>query len=133
MVNKTVLRLLDGSEITRNTPESAIQADGIIIVSNAFMRDLTIWRNNSGVDNSEGRFIKYGISGQGDVSGIMCPGTRIEIEFKRLGKDQTRAQSVFQYMIESFGGLYLLCDGDYENQLIRPIRERIERDRRIVR
>jgi hypothetical protein len=40
---------------------------------------------------------------------------------------------LFNRMIVSHGGLYLLCDGDIEGQVIQPIQERLERDRRVIR
>lgn len=126
-------RLISGEEITKATDESLIQADGILLLSTLFMDCLTLWRNNTGVKYDEGRMTRFGVTGQADTSGVMNPGTRLEVEFKRMGKKQSQKQIDFQAMIERHGGLYLLCDGDFLNQLIIPIRERLARDSKVVR
>lgn len=116
--------------------ESGLQAQIILKVCQMFPDSLTIWRNNTGAFHDGERLIKFGIPGQADISGILKPlGCRIEIEVKRPDRKgrQPEAQKNFQTMITNHGGLYLLCDGDIEGQVIQPIQERLERDRRVVR
>lgn len=119
----------------KTTPESVIQSDLILETARQFANDLTIWRNNTGAAfDKEGRMIRFGVKGQADVSGIMKPlGTRIEIEVKRPGGKPRPEQKLFEQMIKDHGGVYLLCDGDIYEQVIRPLKERLERDRKIVR
>lgn len=119
----------------KTTPESVIQSDLILMVSKIFATDLTIWRNNTGAAfDREGRMIKFGVKGQADISGIMKPlGTRIEIEVKRPGGKQRPEQKQYGQMIKDHGGVYLLCDGDIIKQVIEPLRERLERDRKVIR
>ena len=119
----------------KTTPELVIQSDLILMVSKTFATDLTIWRNNTGAAfDREGRMIKFGVKGQADISGIMKPlGTRVEIEVKRPGGKQRPEQKQFGQMIQDHGGVYLVCDGDIQEQVIAPLKERLERDSRIVR
>lgn len=119
----------------KTTPESVIQSDLILEVSRLFANDLTIWRSNTGAAfDREGRMIKFGVKGQADISGIMKPlGTRIEIEVKRPGGKQRPEQKQYGQMIKDHGGVYLLCDGDITKQVIEPLRERLERDRKVIR
>ena len=119
----------------KTTPESVIQSDLILEIARQFANDLTIWRNNTGAAfDKEGRMIRFGVKGQADVSGIMKPlGTRIEIEVKRPGGKPRPEQKLFEQMIKDHGGIYLLCDGDIYEQVVRPLKDRLERDRKIVR
>jgi len=121
---------------TKPCSESGLQAQIILEVCRMFPDGLTIWRNNTGAIHDGTRLVRFGIPGQADISGILKPlGCRIEIEVKRPDRKgrQSEAQKNFQTMITSHGGLYLLCDGDIEGQVIQPIQERLERDRRVVR
>jgi hypothetical protein len=116
--------------------ESGLQAQIILKVCQMFPDSLTIWRNNTGAIHDGTRLVRFGIPGQADISGILKPlGCRIEIEVKRPDRKgrQSEAQKNFQTMITNHGGLYLLCDGDIEEQIIEPVRERLERDGRVVR
>ena len=119
----------------KTTPEAVIQSDLILLVSKTFANDLTLWRNNTGAAfDREGRMIKFGVKGQADISGIMKPlGTRVEIEVKRPGGKQRPEQKQFGQMIQDHGGVYLVCDGDIQEQVIAALKERLERDSRIVR
>ena len=108
--------------------EASIQADGILEVNRAFPDNITLWRNNTGAVKIDGQFIRFGLPGQADASGIIKPGgVRLEIEFKKPKGRQSEAQKHFQAMIENHGGVYLLCNGDIQNQLIRPLAKIIER------
>lgn len=107
---------------SKEASEELIQSQAVLAICKIFMSDITIWRNNTGAAIDGDRFIKYGIAGQADYSGLIKPfGTRLEIEFKRKGKKQSDRQKSFQKMIEAHGGIYLLCDGDIMNQLVIPL------------
>ena len=115
-------KLSDGTEVTKDTPEDVIQNDCIIRMNKDFKDYLAIWRNNTGAMKVDDRFIKFGIPGQGDASGIITPGFRLEVEFKRKGKKQTKRQINFQKnVVEYWGGIYLLCDGNYNDQIKVPL------------
>ena len=114
--------------------EASIQADILLELGKVFPDCVTAWRNNTGAFHDGERLIKFGIPGQADISGLIKPlGCRLEIEVKRPGGRQSANQILFNRMINQHGGLYLLCDGDIEGQVIEPIRERVERDRRVIR
>jgi len=70
-----------------------------------------IWRNNTGAARAVGgRVIRFGLLGQGDLSGLVMPtGRRLEIECKSPDGRQRPEQKRFQAMIERFGGLYVLA------------------------
>lgn len=81
---------------------------------------LVIWRNNTGGALIKGRLVKFGLEGQGDLSGILKGGRRLEIECKTATGKQREAQTRFQRMIEGLGGLYILARsvGDIDERLI---------------
>lgn len=74
---------------------------------------MRIWNNPRGVArplSDPKAVVSYGINGQGDVSGILYGGKRLEIETKRpKGGMQREAQEHFQAMIEEMGGVYCLA------------------------
>lgn len=71
--------------------------------------DLKIWRQNTGKLSSGCRFISFGVLGGGDISGIIKGGRRLEIEVKNDKGKQRPSQKLFQQMIESMGGVYILA------------------------
>lgn len=82
---------------------------------------LRIWRQNTGVgwfkDGKPARKtdpgaypVKFGVPGQGDISGILLPnGRRLEIECKTERGRQSAEQITYQAVIERFGGLYVVA------------------------
>jgi hypothetical protein len=73
-----------------------------------FPNDVRAWRNNSGSTKVDNRFIVFGVPGQGDISGILKDGRRIEIECKFGKGRQSEQQKSFQKMIDNFNGIYIL-------------------------
>jgi hypothetical protein len=71
--------------------------------------DLRVWRQNTGaLKDSNGRLVRYGLVGSGDISGILAGGRRLEIECK-VGKGrQSEHQRAFGEMIQRYGGVYLV-------------------------
>lgn len=69
------------------------------------------WRNNTGVARTGGRFIRYGIKGQADISGILRGGRRLEIEVKLPdGKHPvTEEQKSFGSMVNGLGGVWFVA------------------------
>ncbi|MEW6252368.1 MAG: VRR-NUC domain-containing protein [Planctomycetota bacterium] len=70
---------------------------------------LRLWRANVGVARLGRRVVRFGIPGQGDLTGILPDGRRLEIEVKAAAGRQTSAQRSFQEMIERFHGVYILA------------------------
>ena len=73
--------------------------------------DMKIWRQNTGVAKTldGNRFIRFGVVGCADISGIIKGGIRLEIEVKKRTGKQREAQKAFQRMIESMGGIYIVA------------------------
>lgn len=71
---------------------------------------LRIWRQNTGaavyMAGGKKRFVRYGVPGGGDVSGIFACGKRIELEVKDVGGRLRPEQKNFGAMIASMNGLY---------------------------
>lgn len=85
--------------------------------------DMRIWRANCGVARIGPRTVRFGLPGQGDVSGLYKDGRRLEIEVKSARGRQREEQKNFQKMIERFGGVYILarCVEDVHQQLEKQI------------
>ena len=78
----------------------------------AWLKDNGIfaWRTNSGVDRSQGRFIRYGTPGAGDITAVIR-GVHVEIEVKDIKKSakQNENQVKHQKELEQAGGVYILA------------------------
>lgn len=80
--------------------------------------DVRLWRNNVGaaVVNGESqatrRFVRFGLVGSADITGVLANGRRVEIEVKRPdGKGRrSAAQVAFAAMAQRFGALYVLAE-----------------------
>lgn len=70
-----------------------------------------LWRQNAGAARTRtGAFVRFGVPGQADISGIMAPtGQRIEIECKTENGRVSAAQRKWGAMIEKFGGIYVVA------------------------
>lgn len=70
------------------------------------------WRSNAGKVRMGRRWVAFGTPGQGDITGIIMGGRRLEIEAKRTPREKQSSEQVeFQCTILGLGGLYLLCHG----------------------
>lgn len=78
-----------------------------------------LWKQTTGGTKTTHGFIRYGLVGSGDISGILQDGSRIEIEVKSGSAKQSPQQKKFQAMIEKYNGIYFLVRSseDAENQL----------------
>jgi len=72
-------------------------------------RNLRLWRANVLAARMGDRFVRAGVPGQADLTGILPDGRRLEIEAKSDRGRQTEDQRNFQRMIERFGGVYVLA------------------------
>jgi hypothetical protein len=53
--------------------------------------------------------VSFGVKGQGDLSGILDGGYRLEVEVKSSTGKQNKDQEIYQRVIEAKGGLYILA------------------------
>ena len=93
--------------------EDEIQAEILLGIGKDFSDSIRAWRNNTGSLKIDNRFVRFGLKGQADISGIMEGGPRLEIEVKTSKGVQSQAQKDYDQMITKFGGIYLLAR-DYE-------------------
>lgn len=79
--------------------------------------EIRVWRNNrvnalAVAPNGKRRYIKAGINGQADISGIIGgagSGRRLEVEVK-TGRDKQRKDQIsFMHMIVRAGGCYIIA------------------------
>ena len=73
------------------------------------LRRIFAWRNNTGSATVDGRFIRYGHPGSGDILGVLPDGRFLSVECKTATGRQSKAQKLFQKMVESRGGVYVLA------------------------
>jgi glucose dehydrogenase len=75
--------------------------------------DVVVWKNNTGVARSfddPDRKIRYGLTGSGDILGVVAPhGRLLAVEAKTGGGTQSKRQKAFQRAIESVGGVYVVA------------------------
>lgn len=78
-----------------------------------------MWKQTTGVAKQGDRYIRFGLKGSADITGILKDGRRIEIECKSGAARQSKDQQSYQKMIEKFGGVYLVVRSveDANNQL----------------
>lgn len=71
----------------------------------------TIWvaRQNTGVARSGGRYIKYGVVGAGDITGVLPGGRRLEIEVKTKEGSLSREQREFGARMRQLGAVYIVA------------------------
>ncbi|MDE2103410.1 MAG: VRR-NUC domain-containing protein [Patescibacteria group bacterium] len=68
-----------------------------------------VWRRNVGAAVAGDRFIRFSLPGEADITGIIEPGIRLEIEVK-AGKDRLTPEQVsFLAMVEKHGGIALVA------------------------
>lgn len=61
-------------------------------------------RQNTGGMALEGRFVKFGMTGAADITGMLRGGRRLEVECKRSGKMPSPAQNAYLFMVNKDGG-----------------------------
>lgn len=70
---------------------------------------MRLWRMNVAAAQFGGSFVRAGVIGQADLTGILPDGRRLEVEVKRQGGEQSEGQVAYQRMITRFGGVYVLA------------------------
>lgn len=66
-----------------------------------------VWRNNTGMLKSGGRFVRFGKNGSGDIIGITPSGRFLSVENKSNGEPISKAQIDFAFNVKLNGGLAL--------------------------
>lgn len=89
-------------------PATEAQIQRAILAELGALPWLRIWRVNVGAGQiADGRFARFGVKGQADISGIVLPyGRRLELEVKTHTGRVSEAQRRWGQMIERFGGAY---------------------------
>lgn len=88
--------------------ESVVQ--GEILKHYANHTRVVLWRQNTGAAKFGKSFVRFGLPGQADLSGVIAPsGRALFIECKSARGVQSPQQKVFQRFVEKHGGLYVLA------------------------
>lgn len=87
--------------------EGEIQRE--ILDALALIPGVCAWRNNTGVSRSGGRYVRFGIAGQGDITGLLRGGRRLEMEVKTAKGKVSPEQEKFGAEITAMGGLYIVA------------------------
>jgi len=64
-----------------------------------------VWRNNTGMLKSGGRFVRFGKIGSGDVIGMTAKGQFISVENKSNGESVSKAQEEFACLVRLNNGI----------------------------
>jgi len=106
-------------------PETILQNK--IIRAVGTLPTVRIWRSQPGGAWRQGRFVRFGVAGQADLTGIvpvtqalLCPhcqgelstpplGVRLEVEVKTPSGVLSGDQKNFQAMIERLHGIYIIA------------------------
>jgi len=75
----------------------------------ALIPGLVLWRSNCGAAKKPGRYVKYGIPGQGDLIGLLPNGRFLSIEVKIPGGPIRPEQVAFGARVNSAGGLWFVA------------------------
>ena len=69
-----------------------------------------VWRSNTGARQvAGGRVIRFGVRGQGDISGVGPNGIRIEVEVKTATGRLTPDQLAFGELMKKHGAVYVVA------------------------
>lgn len=80
-----------------------------ILEALALIPGVYAWRNNTGAIQRMGRFVRFGITGQGDITGVLPGGRRLEIEVKVPKAEPSEEQVKFGARINAAGGLWFVA------------------------
>ncbi len=90
-------------------PEAVVMAQ--ILAEHGARPEYHLRRNNSGaLLDSNGRLVRFGLPGSGDIEGFLAPrGRFLSIECKTSVGAQRDLQANYQRMVESRGGVYIVA------------------------
>jgi hypothetical protein len=75
----------------------------------AEIQGVLVWRNNTGTIKRNGRFVRFGIVGQGDITGLLPDGRRLEIEVKTDKGPVSEEQLAFGERMRRHGGVWFVA------------------------
>lgn len=109
IVNQTILKLSEEISSIRVWRSNSGVGAGWYLVRNALKA--AIQGDMASVKRilTQARPIKFGLNGQADITGILPDGRRLEVEMKTATGRQRAEQKVFEQMIRSRGGVYILA------------------------
>lgn len=102
-------RLLLDSEIDPAAARSETDIQAEIEAALNALPGVRVWRQNAGSVRKGRHTIKLAPDGAGDLSGIVWPGFRLEVEVKRLRGTQRESQEKFERELREVGGLYVVA------------------------
>lgn len=71
---------------------------------------IRVWRQNTGaMYDARGRFVRFGVPGAADLTGLLAGGRRVEIECKAPDGKLAEAQVHYRDGIIEMGGLYVVA------------------------
>ncbi len=95
---------------TSDRPVAEAVLQRLIIARLNLIPGVHVWRNNTGAgQRAGGGLIRFGVPGQGDISGIGPRGVRLEVEVKSATGRVSEDQVAFGQMISLHGGLYVVA------------------------
>ena len=88
-----------------------------------------VWRNNTGSVTRNSRFVRFGVVGQADITGLLPGGRRLEIEVKTSMGPVRPEQVAFGERINRNGGLWFIARTvkDAVDGVLGALQERSER------
>jgi len=102
----------------------------IVEVCKEFPKLIRLWPQESGGAFRGERFIRFGVDGNADISGIIMGGYRIEMEVKTGKARQRTTQKNFEKMITNFEGFYKVVRSTSEAvEWVRSVLTLINTDR----
>lgn len=67
-----------------------------------------VWRmNTGGMEDDDGNFVRFGLPGQADITGMLPDGRRLEVEVKAPGKTLSKKQEAYRARILRRRGVYV--------------------------
>ncbi|MGC8553844.1 MAG: hypothetical protein ACP5O7_13455 [Phycisphaerae bacterium] len=72
-------------------------------------KDVIAWRQNTGATRIGDRFIRYGLVGQPDITGIIIGGYRLDIECKVKGGRLSAEQAKYREQAKAMKSCYILA------------------------
>lgn len=95
---------------TANATPTARKITNALLVEIPKRFPARVWRRNVGATlNKTGQLVRFGVPGEADITGIIRPGIRLEIEVK-AGRDRlTEAQDSFLAMVKLHGGIAIVA------------------------
>jgi len=118
--NETRLQTYFLAQLSQLPGCAVIQSDGTLRGDPSFVA--VFWRQNTGAARTGDRLIRFGVTGQPDITGAVR-GRRVEIEVKTDTGKQSVEQRTFAAHLSQAGELYILART--LDDVLTPVRELI--------